>query len=186
MIVVILSTIYPARKASQMAVPDVTRRWKLPDPDGDRWTFEFPFTVGGSDVFGLSVFLADYFESHSGEAMGAFYTEGALLDTIPDPAGNGYGIDTTIWLAPFDLGVSQQVRFEATPTGEFGMFSLALIIDRLSGDASSWRRVNQGFMNALRKQFLIWRTVSAEDKANYREKGQAMLAEGTAEGALTT
>jgi hypothetical protein len=178
MAVVILSTLYPARQASQMAVPDVTRRWKLPEPDGDRWTFEFPFTVGGADVFGLSVFLADYFESHSGESMGSFYTDGASLDTIDAPSGQGYAIDTTIWLAPFDLGVSQQVRFEAAPTGEFGMFSLSLIIDRRSGDAASWRRVNQGFMNALRKQFLIWRTVSTEDKASYREKGQRMLAEG--------
>ncbi len=34
MAVVMLSSIYPARQASMMAVPDVTRRWKLPNPDG--------------------------------------------------------------------------------------------------------------------------------------------------------
>ncbi|MCE2448785.1 MAG: M28 family peptidase [Candidatus Latescibacteria bacterium] len=54
MAVVMLSTIYPARKASQMAVPDVTRKWKLPPPDGDQWDFEFPFTVSGHEVLGLS------------------------------------------------------------------------------------------------------------------------------------
>ena len=177
MAVVILSTLYPARQASLMAVPDVTRRWKLPEPDGDRWHFEFPFTVGGSDVFGLSVFLVGYFESHSGEAMGTFYTDGATLGAIETEKGKGYTIDTAIWLAPFDLGVSEQVHFEAVPTGEYNIYTLSLTIDRLSGDAASWRRVNQGFTNALRKQFLIWRTVDAADKAKYREQGEQMLKE---------
>ena len=128
-------------------------------------------------MFGLSVFLAGYFESHSGEAMGTFYTDGATLGAIKTEKGEGYTIDTTIWLAPFDLGVSEQVHFEAVPAGEYNIYTLSLRIDRLSGDAASWRRVNQGFMNALRKQFLIWRTVDAADKAKYRAQGEQMLAE---------
>ncbi len=179
MAVVILSTLYPARQASMMAVPDVTRRWKLPDPEGDEWRFEFPFTVGGDDVFGLSVFLVDYFDSHSGESLGTFYTNGAHLGAISTEKGEGYTIDTSLWLAPYDLGVSQEVHFEAEPTGEFGMHNLSLTIHRISGDAASWRRVNQGFINTLRKQFLIWRTVEPQDRENYREKGRQMLEECT-------
>ncbi|MDP6038506.1 MAG: FtsX-like permease family protein [Candidatus Latescibacteria bacterium] len=176
MLVVLLSSLYPARQASYMAVPDVTRRWKLPPPDGDRWEFEFPFTVGGRDVFGLSVFLVDYFQAHESEDMGNFITEGATFNAITTDTGQGYTLDTTVWLAPFDLGVSQTVHFEARPMGEFDIFSLILNIDRLSGDALSWQRVNQGFMNALRKQILIWRTVDPADKIRYREKGEQMLA----------
>ena len=180
MVVVLLSSLYPARQASMMAVPDVTRRWKLPDPEGDHWHFEFPFTVGGKDVFGLSVFLVDYFESHTGESMGAFYTDGARFGSVEAATGAGYTIDTTIWLAPYDLGVSQQVHFEAVPTGEHNIFAMTLTIDRLSGDAASWRRVNQGFMNALRKQFLIWRTVDPSNRAKYTEKGRELLSAPTA------
>ena len=180
MLVVLLSSVYPARQASLMAVPDVTRRWKFPEPEGDHWHFEFPFTVGGKDVFGLSVFLVDYFQAHAGESLGTFYTDGARFGSVETPAGQGYAIDTTIWLAPYDLGVSQQVHFEAVPTGEHNIFAMALTIDRLSGDASSWRRVNQNFMNLLRKQFLIWRTVAPEDKARYTEKGRGMLVEAVA------
>ena len=179
MLVVLLSSIYPARQASMMAVPDVTRRWKFPDPQGDRWHFEFPFTVGGKDVFGLSVFLVDYFQAHAGESLGTFYTDGAQLGSVKTATGQGHTIDTTIWLAPFDLGVSQQVHFEALPTGEHNIFAMTLTINRISGDASSWRRVNKNFMNALRKQFLIWRTIAPEDKAQYTEKGQMMLAGAT-------
>ncbi len=183
MAVVMLSTIYPARKASQMAVPDVTRKWKLPPPDGDQWNFEFPFTVGGQDVVGLSVFLIGYFDSYSEESIGTFYTDGAHLQRFPTPHGDGYAIDMNIWLAPFDLGVSQHVVLRATPEAEHNIFAIGLQIHRLSGEEASWRRVNQRFMNVIRKQFLIWRTVDAEAKAGYRKQGEDILA--AALGAVT-
>ena len=34
MATVFLSALYPAKKAADMAVPDVTRKWEFPDP---RW-----------------------------------------------------------------------------------------------------------------------------------------------------
>jgi hypothetical protein len=175
MIVVILSTIYPARKAAQMAVPDVARRWRLPTPDGDLWDFEFPFTVGGTDVFGLSVFLTEYFSSHEGESVGIFYTSGASFGSFETTKGEAYSIDTRVWLAPYDLGVSQDVRFEAQPTGEHNFYALTVRLERVSGDAASWVRVNQGFVNGLRKQFLIWRTVAPEDRETFKHKGLQML-----------
>jgi len=173
--VVVLSTLYPARKASQMAVPDVTRRWKLPEPEGDMWRFEFPFTVGGRDVLGLSVFLKDYFDSYSEESIGSFYTEGAELGRFKTDLGEGYSISMRVWLAPFDLGVSQDVVFRATPTEIPGIYGIHVIIKRLSGEDSSWRKVNSSFMNSIRKQFLIWKTVIPEAKENYRKRALEML-----------
>ena len=55
MVTVFLSTLYPAKKAADMAVPDVTRKWEFPEPEGDNWVFDFPFTVGGAEVLGLSL-----------------------------------------------------------------------------------------------------------------------------------
>ncbi|MEW6755360.1 MAG: FtsX-like permease family protein, partial [Candidatus Latescibacterota bacterium] len=176
MAVVLLSTVYPARKASQMAVPDVTRKWKLPPPEGDEWNFEFPFTVSGHEVLGLSVFLIGYFDSYSEESIGTFYTDGAHLERYASVHGDGYSIDMNIWLAPFDLGVSQHVVFRAVPEPEHHIYSVTLQIRRLSGENASWRRVNQRFMNVIRKQFLIWRTVDPEAKAGYRQQGEEILA----------
>ncbi len=173
--VVMLSTIYPARKAAQMAVPDVTRKWKLPPPEGDQWDFEFPFTVSGHEVLGLSVFLIGYFDSYSEESIGTFYTDGAQLSREQTPKGEGYLIDMNIWLAPFDLGVSQHVTVRAMPENEHNIYSVGLQIKRLSGEDASWRRVNQRFMNVIRKQFLIWRTVDTEAKDSYREQGAEIL-----------
>ena len=177
MAVVMLSTVYPSRKASQLAVPDVTRRWRLPVPDGDRWHFEFPFTVSGHDVLGLCVFLIGYFDSYSEESIGTFYTDGAKLGRQDTAVGDGYTIDMNIWLAPFDLGVSQHVVIRALPVGEHNIFQVQLDITRLSGEDASWRRVNQRFMNVIRKQFLIWRTVDSDAKSSYRDQGSAILAD---------
>ncbi len=175
MAVVILSTLYPAWRASRMAVPDITRRWHLPDPEGDRWHILFPFTVGQQEVLGLFAFLTGYFDYHTEESLGTFYTRGARLSTLATDRGQSHTIQTTLWLAPFDLGVSQTVRLKSTPTGDHGIHALDLTIDRLSGDAASWKRCNQRFMNLIRKQFLIWRTISPEAKARYREEGQRLI-----------
>ena len=158
-----------------MSVPDVTRRWKLPEPDGDRWRFEFPFTIAGGEVLGLLTFLTRYFDFHKESSMGNFYTEGAQLSVELGERGEGFAIDTTIWLAPFDLGVSQQVRLVSYPTGDHNIQALELTIDRLSGDVSSWRRCNQRFMNQIRKQFLIWRTIPSENQQEYQNEGRSQL-----------
>ena len=176
MAVVMLSTVYPARKASQLAVPDVTRRWRLPPPEGDEWSIEFPFTVSGQDVLGQCVFLIGYFDSYSEESIGTFYTDGARLSRFESDHGQGYAIDMNIWLAPFDLGVSQHVVFRATPEAEHSIYQISLEIGRLSGEDASWRRVNQRFMNVIRKQFLIWRTVDTGAKESYRSQGEEILA----------
>jgi ABC-type antimicrobial peptide transport system permease subunit len=176
MAVVLLSTVYPARKASQMAVPDVTRKWKLPSPEGDEWNFEFPFTVSGHEVLGLCVFLIGYFDSYSEESIGTFYTDGAHLKRFDADHGEGYAIDMNIWLAPFDLGVSQHVVFHAVPEAEHHIYDVTLQIRRLSGEDASWQRVNQRFMNVIRKQFLIWRTVDTQAKESYAGQGKEILA----------
>ncbi len=183
MAVVMLSALFPAQKASLIAGRNVTRRWKLPNPEGNCWRFEFPFTVGSSEALGLFVFLTDYFASHNDESMGVFYTNGAKPGAVQTETGEGYTIDTTVWLAPYDVGVSERIHFEAVPTGEHNIHALLLRIDRISGDNASWRRVNQRFMKTLRKQFLIWRTVDPSTKAAYRERGLKEVFE-TQEGAV--
>ena len=177
MIVVMLSTLYPAKKAASIAVPDVMRRWKIPEPDGDDWTFDFPFTVGGADVLGICTFLMDYFDAYSEESVGIFYTQNARLSGRETPKGTGYSIDMDIWLAPYDQGVSQHIEFSANPTGAHNVYDIELYIRRVSGQDVSWKRANQRLMNVIRKQFLIWRTIPADAKDEYRQKGANLLEE---------
>ena len=51
-----------------------------------------------------------------------------------------------------------------------------LTIHRQSGDISNWKRVNRRFLNTLRKQFLIWRTLGTEERERYLTEGEEATA----------
>ena len=132
--------------------------------------------MSGHDVLGVCVFLMGYFDSYSEESIGTFYTDGAHLERFNSDTGEGYAIRMNIWLAPFDLGVSQHVIIRAVPEAEVNIYAISLQLRRLSGEDASWRRVNQRFMNVIRKQFLIWRTVDADAKESYKNQADGLLA----------
>jgi hypothetical protein len=174
--VVLLSTLYPARKASQMAVPDVEREWKFPEPEGDVWAFDFPFTVSGVEALGLCTYLHDYFVSHGEDSIGLFHADQVRMAGAETPLGDAYRIHLRAWLSPYDMGISEDVAFTARPLGEYNTYQIDLAITRLSGDVDSWRRVNRRFLNAVRKQFLVWRTIDEGTKQQFGGQGQEMLA----------
>jgi len=175
MATVILSTLYPAKMAANMSVPDVTRQWKFPDPEGDVWKFDFPFTVASQGVLGLFIFLDNYFDAYKEESIGSFYADHIRVYAVDDVYGLGYVVELDCWLAPFDLSVSQNVQLRALPTEDEGITRIEMLITRLSGEVSNWMRLNRGFLTLMRKQFLIWRTVPAEVKEEYRLEGEARL-----------
>ncbi|HOM57843.1 MAG TPA: hypothetical protein PLG27_08850, partial [Candidatus Latescibacteria bacterium] len=57
---------------------------------------------------------------------------------------------------------------------EKGLFGMSLLVTRESGDVPSWNRVNRRFVNYLRKQFLIWRTLTPAEREMFNERGRAM------------
>ncbi len=173
--VVLISTIYPARQASRLSVPDVRRRWVLPEPEGNRWEFLFPFTVAEDDVVGLFSFLRDYFSAYTEASVGSFYTEGADLAQRRKGGEREITLSMRAWIAPFDLGVSQDVVLRAVPRGQFDLFNIRMELERRSGEFRAWKMVNQRFIRILRKQFLIWRTVRPDVQEQYRAAGERIL-----------
>lgn len=180
MLVVLLSTLYPAIKASRMAVPDIERKWKLPEPEGDVWHFNLPFTVLAEEALGLNVFMRDYFDAHADESASDFYTDNVTFSTAEE---DSYQIGMMVWLAPYDLGVSQSIQFITSPVGgeEEDLYKITLDVNRESGEIASWKRVNRRFLNLLRKQLLIWRTFSVDVRAEFHERGRTESTD-TAEG----
>jgi len=170
---VMLSTIYPAKRASALAVPDVTRRWILPQPQGDRLEFDFPFTVGKADLVGMFAYLADLFRAYRDSSIGSFATDHVVLSRTDQ----GVAITFTCWLAPYDLGISQDVRMETIPMEVPGLNRIRVSLIRRSGEAVSWHRQNRSFLTALRKRFLVWRMFGADRKARYARQGEEQMHE---------
>lgn len=165
--VVLLSTLYPARKASEVATPAMERSWRVPDPEGDLWRIPLPFTVTSLQANALSNFLKEWFEAYEEYSIGEFVTQDVTSEQEQKEVGTAYRLHCTAWIAPFDLGVSQQVLIEITPTHFEGVYEIRLTITRLSGDIANWKRVNRRFLNTLRKQLLIWRTLTQEQRERY-------------------
>ena len=168
-IVVLASTLYPARVASQMAVPDVVRRWQLPDPKGDVWQFQFPFTVNVNAVDSLCGYLYTFFSAYGHESVGKLYTERTRI-VVDEVGGRKHsGVQLLLWLAPFDMGVSQYLQFTLGPTDNPDIYEIDLYIERVSGPVAFWQRLNLGFMLDLRQQFLVWQTLKSEIQDDHAE-----------------
>jgi hypothetical protein len=165
--VVLLSTLYPARKASEVATPAIERTWHLPEPQGDSWDIPLPFAVTGEQATALTRFMMEWFEAYEEYSIGDFVTQDVTSREEPSQYGKSFIIDLMAWIAPFDLGVSQRVRLRTIPTDMEDVYEIRLGLERVSGDVSSWRRVNRRFLNTLRRQFLIWRTLRAEERDRY-------------------
>ena len=173
--VVVLSTLYPARMASRIAVPALDMGWHLPPPEGDRLTLSLPFTVTGVYAMGLNTYLKEYLNAHVEVAVGQFACENVAWSPASVNGSPGYSLRFTAWLVPYDLGVSQRVELKTTPSDDPPIYELELVLDRLSGDASSWLRLNRTFMNILRKQLLIWRPLGRDSQMEYARQGQKEL-----------
>jgi len=179
MLVVVVSAAYPAYKASQIAVPDIEKRMKLPEPTGDRWRFEFPFTVPAQEALGLWAFLREFFQNYSEESVGTFYARGVQLECAdPTPGAEHYRLSMSVWLSPYDLGVSQRLVFDASPEKHYGedIYEAHLDIARLSGEVSAWKRLNKRLITEIRKQFLIWRVVAPPSKQQFHQRGENLMA----------
>lgn len=175
MLVVFLSTLYPAKKAAAMTVEDVTRRWEPPIPDGDQWHFDFPFTVTIPEALGLSAYLTHIFRAHEDSSAESFVAENTTLSTSSRSNRPSYQVLTTIWLAPYDLAISQDVEVWIAPAPDEEVYSIMIRFARRSGDWAQWQTINRRFFGLLRKRFLVWRTLHQPLKDQYRETGREAL-----------
>jgi len=167
---VYISTLYPARLAASMAVPDVTRHWRFPPPVGDDWRFDFPFTVGGAEVPSMYIYLKTVFDAYGEGSVGDFIARDVELGASENTLGMAYAVAMKTWLSPYDLGISQDVVLHAIPTGEHNIYKIEIHIRRLSGDVASWQRMNRNFLKVLRKRFLVWRTLPSGIREDYQTK----------------
>ena len=167
MATVMISTVFPAIKASRSANPGVQRTWRIPRPVDDLYDLVFPFTVSAYDITGVVSFLKEHFDNYSDTALGCFAaTESHIFRTSDDLLG----IRATVALAPFDLGVNQNFALRSQPSDIEGIDEVRILIYRLSGAKGDWQRSNRVFINDLRKQLLIWRSLPNDVMDRYRQR----------------
>lgn len=194
-IVVLISSIYPSRIASEIAIPDVTRAWKLPEPEGDVMRIELPFLVRSSEQAFAGGFLYEYYHGHADISHGDFSTEDITCSFLPpddlvekglipdavqqDAAGDAcLTFDFKTWLAPFDFGVRQNVQLIMCPSeSHHGFKEIHVILTREAGEKRVWQNLNKPFLHGLRKQLLVWRSIEKSARKSYEDDFKTAFAE---------
>ena len=173
--VVLLSTIYPARMGAKLASPSEVRTWRLPPAENDVIHTELPFTIDREMAEGVCAFLVEWIGQHREASVGGFAT-GAIEVYKEGDDRDLRGIVSQIWLAPFDLGVMQTFHLEIAPTEHSGTYQVLLWLRREDGEAGPWIRANRGFVADLRKQFLLWRILTIEQRTEYQKRSADLFA----------
>ena len=167
MCTVLISTIYPAMKASRSANPGIQRSWKIPKPVDNLYDLVFPFTVSAYDIIGVVSFLKEHFDNYTDTSLGVFATTGSGVFRQQD--NDMLAFEAKVALAPFDLGVNQAFAMLSKPSDIEGINEVRILIHRTSGAQGDWERANRVFINDLRKQLLIWRSLPHEVMDHYRQ-----------------
>jgi len=177
---VLLSALMPARTASRLALPSDETSWSVPKAEGDVMQFSLPFTFTRHDRVAVLGYFHRWLDANGAGSSGPFYCAPPTvrLDEGEDEDGRPCvipGIETTIWLKPFDLGVSQRLRITLPIDLETHEYIARITIERLGGSGSAWTRAVKPFLGVLRKQFLNWRAVSDEERVEMFGEAKNLL-----------
>ncbi|WP_136795570.1 FtsX-like permease family protein [Desulfosediminicola ganghwensis] len=203
-LVVLVSVIYPAKVASRIAIPDVERTFTLPQPVNNTISVTLPFLMKYHEHESIGGFIHEYFTGHQDISHGIFSTgpvdvifSCSTLDELRQMVDNSskpsellcLHLRANVWLAPFDFGIMQLVDVQFCPAQEGREYlSIKVTLKRKSGEAQIWRRINTVFLNDLRKQLLVWRSLTPEEHADLAAAFQLVSAgkESGTEGAHIT
>lgn len=177
---VFISTYFPAKSAMEIAAPAEESGWKMPEPEEDTFHFELPFTFDRRERVAVLAFFNRFLLDH-GEGGAGNFSAGPPRFDVRGVSGGGSqsvapSISATIWLKPYDLGVSQTLLIETPFDPTLGEFTASMKLIRKSGTRESWVRVNRNFLIGVRKQFLHWRAVPPSMKNTLFEEARQQMA----------
>jgi hypothetical protein len=162
-------------KAARIANPSLERTWRIDtEPEGDRWEITFPFISNKeSETLGILTFLKEFVEHHAGEGMGVFASQGKVAYS-GNAATKDHALTFRAWLAPFERNITQDVVFEARKAHDRVRWTFHFRLREVSGVRYMWVKSNKSFVDAFRKQMLVWRAFSDEVVAEYARRSKAL------------
>jgi len=163
------STLYPAIAAGRIVTPSLLRKWKMSSsPVGDDWTMPLPFSGTVEDAGAQLLYLKEFADTST-----AIYGRFAASDATYIDEGRVKHLKFVARLAPFDAGITQEVTITSfRPDPSKAVVNFRLNIHRLTGHMVSWQNLNRYFVDQIRKQFLIYRSLPTSDKQGYIDQAK--------------
>ena len=174
--VTLLSTLYPVRFASKLVTPSLERKWRLERQAirrGDTFYVKIPFVITKEYVDGALLYLAEYLDLFRSEREGAFAVDEMHYEESTEAGAPVRKLSTKVRVKPFDWGVTMRADIvvkEAGPTTTW-----EIICRRLTGVEHIWVRGVKNFADTIRKQLLMWRGLTPEDREDYVRRARKEL-----------
>jgi len=172
MVAVLVSVVYPLLVVARQVTPSLERVWKIPTkPVGDLWDVPLPFyTTDEREADQIIDFLREY--------VGPHMMEGAEIFTVADVRSEEVEEKDTLMkcllmrvrLRPYERGVRQDATLMFRKLRAENRWNFATVMKRTGGSMDDWQSLNRYFLDALRKQLLLWRSMKAEDRAKYKKE----------------
>jgi hypothetical protein len=170
-VAILISSAYPFYMASRLVTPSLERAWTIrTEPVGDKWNIPLPFFANTErEAKGILTYLQEFASAHM-VADASIFVVGKLRRETGYREGIRYhAIVLETALQPLDMGVRQEASLYATLAEDRWVFELCL--ERAAGPVEDWKRLNRGFVDQLRKQLLLWRSLPDEEKERYEAMG---------------
>lgn len=170
---VLIATVYPVFKASKMALPSLRRKWEFSTkPKGDEWIIPMPFKITSyRELIGTLYYVYEYISGFTSPDIGNFVIEEMSISRTTIDGKSLILLGGTARLKPWHAGVKQEFQIRALEVKP-NEWEISIYLKRLSGNTRLWIRSNKYFIDALRKQLLLWRTITPDEKKQYVSKAE--------------
>jgi hypothetical protein len=160
----LLSSLYPAKVAASLITPSLERKWKPPTkPRGGVWEIPMPLSLPSlEEARGLMEFLQEYYEGTGAERPSFRVVKVNRTDLL--------SLQLEVALAPYELGMKQIAEITAEFSKVENRYRVVTVLKHVSGPEKMWASYSYFFIDDLRKQLLIWRALSAEERHKYVRK----------------
>jgi ABC-type antimicrobial peptide transport system permease subunit len=166
-ILVILSSAWPAQKAGLMATPSLKRKWEITTkPVENDWIIPLPFTSTDEEIEGVLKYISEFLDIYTTRDAGFFFVRNKEIKESLVDGNLCKELIAEVSLAPWDSGLTQKVLIRAIKEKEKIWF-FQIHLKYLEGDRKVWITRNPRFLDFLRKQFLMWRGLKSEEKEKY-------------------
>lgn len=165
--IAVSSALYPSLKSSKLVTPSLERKWKLTaKPLENEWYIVFPFRAPEEEAQGVLEFMKEYLISQTTETIGSFMT---LTEPKIWRKDADIIMEANVQIAPFDANVTQSVFLIAKPQPNVvpPIYEFHMHLHLLSGNRETWIRSNRSFIDRIRKQLLLWRSLRETDRRKY-------------------
>ncbi|MEM2352534.1 MAG: FtsX-like permease family protein, partial [Thermoproteota archaeon] len=171
----ILAAIYPAIKAGRTVTPSLERKWKIrTKPMGDEWFIPLPFTTTSiEEARGIMAFMNEFLNIHLSSEVGVFWVreKAKIREETDEKKGiKRIILSAPISLPPWDSGFIEESQIIAEKTGE-KTFTFNIYLKYVSGERYPWEGSNPDFVDAIRKQLLLWKGLTQKERDEYIRKG---------------